>query len=59
MTPLAPLVTNFFGIILRLEKGVSQHTIAKLQPRIQFLCQYVSDRLGKTIGACSRISMHA
>ena len=41
MTPLAPLVTNFFGIILRL-KGRQPAYYRKLQLRIQVpvpICQ--------------------
>lgn len=51
MTPLAPLVTNFFRNHLAIEKGVSQHTIASYSYAFKFLCQYVSDRLGKTPSA--------
>ena len=47
MTPLAPLVTNFFRQKLALEKGVSKNTIASYSYSFKFLCKYASDRLGK------------
>lgn len=48
MTPLAPLVTNFFRQHLTSEKGVSKNTITSYSYAFKFLCQYVSDRLAKS-----------
>jgi len=48
MTPLAPLVTNFFRQTLVVEKGVSKNTIDCYSYAFKFLCRYVSGRLGKS-----------
>ena len=48
MTPLAPLVTDFFRKNLAVEKGVSKNTIASYSYAFKFLCRYVSGRLGRS-----------
>ena len=51
MTPLAPLVTAFFGKHLAAEKGVSKNTIASYSYTFRFLCRYASNRLAKAPSA--------
>ena len=51
MIPLAPLVTRFFRHHLAGEKGVSKNTLASYSYAFKFLCQYISDQLGKSPSA--------
>lgn len=53
MTPLAPLVTNFFRQHLVGEKGVSKNTVTNYSYTFKFLCRYVSRRVGRSPSALS------